>query len=192
VDGRHGAAGHDLVGLRDVGCGGTDHRDTRHVVTVASATDCAEMDLCAYTQPARRAPRDPSARRADGDREPDLGLHADPRRAEERRPSGGPLNDSTNPEGRRAPAGPAAPDVVADVPPRALKRDRRRRFLHDGGLGVARPCHVLHGVRDRPGVTSRADPRLYAPSGRAVHAADRPNAHGGRGPRGGPSAGVDL
>ena len=87
--------------------------------------------------------RDPSARRADGRGESDVGLHADPRRAEERRPSRGPLDHSADPEGRRAAAGPAAPDVVADVSASALGRDRRRGFLHDGSLDVAGPGHVF-------------------------------------------------
>ena len=57
-----------------------------------------------------------------------------------------------------------AADVVADVSASALGRDRRRGFLHDGGLDVARLGDVLHRVRDRPRVTPRADRRLDAAS----------------------------
>ena len=64
------------------------------LAAVASAVDCAEMDVRAETRTARRAARDPSTGRADGGGESDVGLHADPRRAQERRPSRGPLDDS--------------------------------------------------------------------------------------------------
>ena len=43
----------------------------------------------------------------------------------------------------------------------ALGRDRRRRFLHDGSLDVARPGDVLHGVRHRPRLAPR--PRSSGP-----------------------------
>ena len=46
---------------------------------------------------------------------PDLGLHADPRRAEERRPSRGPLDHRAHPEGARPAARAGAADLVADV-----------------------------------------------------------------------------
>ena len=48
-----------------------------------------------------------------------MGLHADPGRAQERRPSRGPLDHSADPESGGPAAGPAAPDLVADVSPNA-------------------------------------------------------------------------
>ena len=77
-------------------------------------------------------------------------------------------------------AGAGAADVVADVSARALGRDRRRGFLHDGGLDVARPRDVLHGVRDRPRVTPRADRRLHAVSQRSLHATNQSHVNGRR------------
>src|SRR5262249_40933322 len=74
---------------------------------------------------------------------PTWGLQADPRRAPERWPLGGPFNHSADPEGGGPAAGPAAPDVVADVFESTLGRHRRRRFFHDGSLDVARPGHLL-------------------------------------------------
>ena len=52
-------------------------------------------------KPGRRGvlARDSAACRADGGGESDVGLHADPRRAEERRPPRGPLDHSADPEG---------------------------------------------------------------------------------------------
>ena len=55
---------------------------------------------------------------------------------------------------------PERPDVVADVSAGALGRDRRRGFLHDGSVDVAGLGDLLHGVRHRPGLAPRADPRL--------------------------------
>ena len=54
------------------------------------------------------------------------------------------------------------------------------RFLHDGSLDVARPGHVLHGVRHRPRLTPRADPRIHAASRGAVHAPSQSHADGRR------------
>ena len=64
---------------------------------------------------ARCPARDSSPRGADGGGESDVGLHADPGRAEERGPSRGPLDDSADPEGGGSSARSAAPDLVADV-----------------------------------------------------------------------------
>src|SRR5262245_36031829 len=50
------------------------------------------MDVCGTVQPARRVARDPTACCSYGRRESGVGLHPDPRRAEERRPSRGPLD----------------------------------------------------------------------------------------------------
>jgi transposase len=54
--------------------------------------------------------------------------------------------------------------VVAGVPAGALGRHRRRGFLHDRSLDLARPRDVLHGVRHRPGLTPRADRRVHTSS----------------------------
>ena len=51
------------------------------LAAVASPVDRAEMDVRQEIRTARRPARDPSARRADGDGESDVGLHADPGRA---------------------------------------------------------------------------------------------------------------
>jgi hypothetical protein len=62
------------------------------------------MDLReAHVRLSRRARRDPAARRADGDRESDLGLQADPRRAAERRATGWSVHDRPDPQGRSVP-----------------------------------------------------------------------------------------
>jgi hypothetical protein len=52
-------------------------------------------------------------------------------------------------KGARAAAGTGAVDLVADMSSRAVGRDRRRRFLHDRGLDLARLGHVRQGVGDR-------------------------------------------
>jgi len=44
--------------------------------------------------------------------------------------------------------------ALADISSRALGRDRRGRFLHDGGSDVAGVSDVLHGVRHRPRITA--------------------------------------
>ena len=67
------------------------------------------------------------------------------------------LDHRTDPQSRRGAARAGAPDVVADVSASPLGRDRRRRFLHDRGVDVARLGDLLLGVRDRPGLSSCAD-----------------------------------
>ena len=112
--------------------------------------------------------------------ETDLGLHADPGRAEECEASRGPLDDRVNLEGARPAARAGASDLVANVSPRALGRDRRRRFLHDRSVDVARPRDVLHRVCDRPGLprvpiigsTSHPDDLFMRQVGRTLTAAD--------------------
>src|SRR5262249_37403351 len=89
-------------------------------------------------------------------------------------------------------AGPAAPDVVADISSRALGRDCGCGFLHDRSLDLAGSRDVLHGVRDRIGVSPRADSRIHATSGGAVHAADGPNANHGRDECERAATGLDL
>jgi len=93
----------------------------------------------------------------------------------------GPLDHAPDSEGGGPAVGPAAPDIMADVLEGTLGRDRWRRFLHDGSLYMARPGHVLHGVRHRPGLPSRADPRIHAAPRGAVHAADRADSDDGGG-----------
>ena len=101
---------------------------------------------------------------------PTWGLHADTRRPQECRPSRRPLHGRADPE-RGGPAARAgAADVVADVSSGPLWRDRRRRFLHDRCVDVARLGDLRHGVRDRPGLSSRADHRLDPASQRSLHA----------------------
>jgi putative transposase len=46
----------------------------------------------------------------------------------------------------------------------ALGPHRWGRFLHDGSLDVAGPGHLLHRVRHRPGVPSRAHSLIHAAS----------------------------
>ena len=58
-----------------------------------------------------------------------MGLHPDPRRAAERRPSGQPVLDRPDPEGARDAARAGAADVVADLSAGALGRDRRDGFF---------------------------------------------------------------
>jgi hypothetical protein len=58
---------------------------------------------------------------------------------EEPRPSRRPFHDCPNPQGARAASGAGATDLVADVSAGALGRDRRRGFLHDRGVDLARP-----------------------------------------------------
>src|SRR5438128_7740958 len=59
--------------------------------------------------------RDPVPRGPDGGRKSDVGLHADSRRAEERRASCRSFNDCADSEGARFAARPGAADVLADV-----------------------------------------------------------------------------
>ena len=80
-----------------------------------------------------------------------------------------------------------APDVVADVSSRALGRDRRGRFLHDGGLDVAGVSDVLHGVRHRPRITAGPDCRVDAVSKRILHAPSQSHADRNRWPAERPS-----
>ena len=68
-----------------------------------------------------------------------MGLHADPRRAQESRAPCGTLNDCTDPADARDLAGAGTPDLVADVPARALGCDRWLRISSrpKSGRGVA-------------------------------------------------------
>ena len=69
-------------------------------------------------KPGRRATLlDSTARGADGGGEPDMGRHADPGRAEERRPPGGALDDPARPQGGGPAACAAAPDLVLSKNP---------------------------------------------------------------------------
>ena len=144
------------------------HCNVRYAAPMAPAVGRAQVDARdASVESSRGARRDPAVGRADGWREFHMGLHADSRSAEQRRASRRPLDDRPDLEGALSAAGAGAADVVADVSARTLGRDRGRRFLHDGGLDVAWLGHLLHGVRHRPGLTSRAD--------RRIDTASRPN-----------------
>src|SRR5450830_2039104 len=94
----------------------------------------------------RRVGGDSASGTADGRGESLMGLHADRRRAEERRPSGQPVDDRPDPESGWRATRTRATDLVADVSAGALGRDRGRRFLHDRGLDVAWVGDVLHAV----------------------------------------------
>src|SRR5437899_351303 len=83
-----------------------------------------QLVACKWTHARRSEPRggagrDPAFGRAHGRGQSDLGLHADPRCAEERGASRWPLDDCAHPESARAGACPGAADVVADVSPRS-------------------------------------------------------------------------
>src|SRR5262245_51300069 len=91
----------------------------------------------------RRAPRDPAFGGPDGDPESALGIHAHPRSVEERRASGGPVDDCGHPEGGRHPCEREAAVAVAHLPSGALAGPRRRRLLHDRGLDRSRARDVL-------------------------------------------------
>ena len=58
-------------------------RDSGHVVALASAPHCTEVDVRSATQPAQRPSRNSTAGRAHGGGESDVGLHADPRRTKD-------------------------------------------------------------------------------------------------------------
>ena len=127
---------------------------------VAPATHRAEVDLRKdRNTPSQRPRRDPLVSRSNRERESDVGLHADPRCAQESRAPCRTLNDCTDPADARDLARAGAPDLVANVPARALGRDRRRGFLHDRSVDVAWLGHLLHGLCHRPGLAARADPR---------------------------------
>src|SRR5438094_4303711 len=75
------------------------------------------MDLCTEVASAWRPRRDPPFGRADGGGQPHLGLHADPRCAEECRASRRAVDDCARPQSPRAPAGSGPADGMADLPP---------------------------------------------------------------------------
>jgi len=104
----------------------------------------------------------------------------------------GAFDDSAHPEGGGRAARTAAADLMADVLERALGQHRWGRFLHDRSLDLAGPRHVLHRLHHRSRVPPRADPRIHAASGGAVHAADRPDADDGGGGCYEPTGGFDL
>jgi hypothetical protein len=58
---------------------------------------------------------------------------------------------------------PVPTDLLADVPTGAVGHHRRGGLFHDGSLDVARPRHVLHGVRHRPRLPARPRARVHAP-----------------------------
>jgi hypothetical protein len=102
------------------------------------------------------------------------------RRVAKREASRRSLDDCADSEGARSTARARAVDVVADISARALGRDRGGGLLHDRSLDVAWSGDVLHGVCDRPGLTSHADRWLDAASKQPLHAASQSHADGGR------------
>src|SRR5262249_44341379 len=108
-----------------------------------------------------------------------VGKPGDPGRARECRPSCGAIDDSPDSKGGGTAAGAEAPDVVADVCEGALGPYCWRRFLHDGSMDVARLGHVLQGTCHRLGLRAGPDPRIHAPSRRALHGARRADAGDG-------------
>src|SRR4029453_7325856 len=137
----------------------------------ASPADCEEVDVRDAPWQTWSPCRNPTARGPDGGRESDVGLHADPRRAQERWPPRGPLDHSADPESGGPAAGPAAADLVADVLEGSLGCDRRGGLLYDGSVDLARVGDVLRGVRHRSRLAPCRDRGLHATPDRAVHAA---------------------
>jgi hypothetical protein len=74
-----------------------------------------------------------------------MGLYANPRRLEERGPSGGTLDDRPDLEGTGHTASARAADVLVDVSASALGRDRGGRFFHHRSLDLAQaaPTHTV-------------------------------------------------
>ena len=103
-------------------------RDAGHVAALASSADRAQMDVRQPGRAARHHAGDSTACRPHGGGESDVGLHADPRRAEERGAPRGAIDDSAHPEGGRSSTRTAAADLMADVSQGALGRHRRRRL----------------------------------------------------------------
>jgi hypothetical protein len=175
----------DRAALRDIATIATP--DT---LLLASAVNCAEMEVRTATRSAQCPPRDPALGRTDGGGESELGIHADPRRAEERGTPSGTLDDSADPQGGRPAPGPAAPDVMANVLERTLGRIAGADFFTTEvwtwqGLVTYYTVFVID-------VPPRADSRIHTASRGAVHAADRPDADDGGGGCRGRTAGVDL
>jgi hypothetical protein len=92
----------------------------------------------ARSVPARIPADHPQTDHADGDREPTVGLHADPRRSTQPRPSSGAKHDRKDPEGGGPRTGSEPADAVDDVPPRALGRGCGQRLPHGRGLDAVR------------------------------------------------------
>ena len=78
-------------------------RHPRHASPLASPVGGPEVDLsAALTRTGPRAPGDPAARGAHGQRESDIGLHTDARRPQSRRAPRGSLDDCSNIESARS------------------------------------------------------------------------------------------
>src|SRR5262249_37172985 len=131
----------------------------------ASATHCAEMDVCRTPGPSWGTRGDPTAGHPNGDGKSELGLHAHPGSPQEPGASSWPLNDRTHLESAWPVASARAAHFVANLPPCPLGRHCRGGFLHDRGLDVARSRDVLHRVHDRSGITPPATCRIDAASG---------------------------
>jgi hypothetical protein len=140
--------------------GDCHNRNAGHAAAVASPADCAEMDVRSAPRPAPRPSRDPALGRADGGGESDVGLHADPRRAEERGAPRGAIDDSAHPQSGGPSAGTAAADFMADVLERALGQHRRSRFLQKSGPGrVSSRITPSSSLISRPAACRSSDPR---------------------------------
>src|SRR5438128_10208661 len=118
------------------------------------------MDIRHASWTSWRPRGDPTARHPDGGSESGVWLHADPRRVEECWAPRRSLDDRTDPQGPWLATRPRPARVLADIPPRALGRDRRRGFLHNAGVDVARLGDVLHALRDRSRVKTFTDLRF--------------------------------
>ena len=130
--------------------GDRDRRDSGHAASLASAAHRPEVDVRqTLRESSWSADGDSASDGADGGRESDVGLHTNPRSAEERRASRGPFDNRPDPEGRRRAASARAADLLADILARALGRHRRSRFLHHGSVDVAWACDVLHRICHR-------------------------------------------
>ena len=93
----------------------------RYDPALAPPTDRAQVDLCdAPIAPAGHPRGDPTADRADGGGESDLGLYEKPRCVEEPRASRPPFDDCPNAEDTRDSASAGAPDITANIPAGAL------------------------------------------------------------------------
>src|SRR5262249_8803012 len=109
--------------------------------------------------PARRPRRDSPVDRADGGGELDVGVHADPGRAEESRAPGRAVDDRADSAVERHFADTRASDIVADVPAGSLGWNRRRRFLHLRSSSVTTRFTDFGARKGHYGEASKSTPR---------------------------------
>jgi hypothetical protein len=122
-------------------------RDSGYDLGMASAIGRAEVDICEGPSTLWRAPRDSPVRRPHGGRESHLGIYSDPRRPQESGTSRRAIDYRSYPQGEGHSAGTGTADVVADIHPRAVGRDRGRGFLHNRSVDLAGLDDVLHRIR---------------------------------------------